>query len=106
LASKNALAKFVGYRDWNDLLLSNKPTPEAEKQAVQNEIPKGFLFIKKKLVIQVSSGVIGLALIFTLFIWLFSGDGNISKSDYTFELKDSVGTIPHNVTLLYDISAI
>lgn len=29
LASKNALAKFVGYRDWNDLLLSNKPNVEA-----------------------------------------------------------------------------
>ena len=96
----------MGYRDWNDLLLSNKPTVEAEKQAVQSDIPKGFLFIKKKLLIQVSSGVVGLVLIITLFIWLFSGDGNIRKSDYSFELKDSVGTIPHSVTLLYDISAI
>jgi hypothetical protein len=106
IASKNALAKFVGYRDWNDLLLSNKPTIEAQKQEAQKVNQKGFLFIKKKLLIQVLSGVIGLVLIILLFTLLFSDNGKIRKSDYSFELKDSVGTIPHNVTLLYDVSAI
>jgi len=101
-ASKNALAKFAGYRDWDDFLSRHKDAGTENNESIKHA-KKG-----NRTVIYIAAIVI---LITTGFI-LYKVANITSKSffprkaDFIFAVQDTAGTVPHSVKVIYDISHI
>lgn len=103
-ATKDALACFLGYQDWDDFKQKQKPVePLAEKKALGKK-QSWWLWVFG------AAGFAGLLLL----IWWHTDQNkpaaeedtlkNSPVYDYTFEAHDTVGLAPHTVTFTYDIS--
>lgn len=97
IASKDALAMFINYKDWNEFLLTNKPNTNVLDKIVK------FSFLKKYIYYAI---VIFMISLITIVAIIFNNSHKPVISDYTLNVEDSIGTVPHNVKVLYDISRI
>ncbi len=99
-ATKNAIAKYIGYKSWEDYLLKKHPSDSfyLKKQPTINSfILKHFWLLQFFIVILLSS----------FFIFFYpSIKFGLNKSKIVFQTNDQVGTAPHNASFFYDISKI
>ncbi len=98
LATKDALVKFLGYREWEDFISKKKnsitdDTFETKIKATGKSYNKYFI---------IASFILLILLIYYFNSQLRSKD---SSSDVTFEfnVQDSIGTVPFTVTVDYNL---
>ena len=94
-ASKNALAMFIGYKDWNEFLLANKPGSQEIITSTQIKKAK-----KKRPIFFIFSIIILVGIASTIVYQVKLA----SNKEFSFSVEDPIGTIPHNVMVLYDVS--
>lgn len=95
-ATKDALAKFLGYVDWDDYCTA--PLPDNENhEAVDFKVDK-IAGSQKKWII-----LIGAFFVLLLMIWFTSNKKEASTDDFAFHLKDSIGSVPFTAAVNYDI---
>jgi len=101
-ASKNALAKFAGYRDWDDFLSKHKDA-ENEKQDSFKPVKK-----RNRTIIYLAALVILLITGILLFrvVNMNGKSFSLRKTDFIFTVLDSAGIVPHSVKVIYDISQV
>jgi hypothetical protein len=99
-ASKNALAKFAGYRDWDDFLAKHKEAKTENPELITPEKKRNRTVISiSAIVILITSGL------FLYIVVSITGKSFLPrKSDFSFAFQDSAGTVPHSVKVIYDIS--
>ena len=98
-ATKNALAKFLGFESWkayvNDNTIDNNNPEKKEAPALK----RALLFL--------SLSVVALVLIFVFFSnSLFNANKTDKNFDFSFSVVDSIGSVPYTVSVNYDIREI
>lgn len=99
-ATKDALAKFIGYKDWLDFT-----TQFNEEILVKPKDEKSDFWRQKRSKIGLISVVV---LIATLFLTQWSGaitafDKKDQKSSFNFTINDTIASVPHTVSVKYNI---
>lgn len=96
-ATKDALAKFLNYKDWDDFI-QNPVEVKKQKTRFKNNLVKqkpGTTFDNLwKIVLALTVVSISLFLIIN----------NYNRSEYKFSVKNPTGIIPHTIEFDYDIS--
>lgn len=102
-ATKNALARHIGYANWKEL--ESKAYSESEKK--EPESKKSFKSIKKIRIQKWWLAVGVLVLLGVLGILFFKPNVNTpSASDISFKIENPVGVFPHTIKCVYDVSEI
>lgn len=96
IETKNALAKFLGYSNWNDYLISNGAKESTLNINYKKNKPKKFLHYL----------IYSLMFIVFCAILFFILSKNSDYSSIRFYSNDSIGESPLNVTFIYNISKI
>ncbi len=101
-ASKNALAKFAGYRDWDDFLSKHKEAGTKNPKSIK---PKKK---RNRTLISISAIVVLITTGFFIYrvVNITGKSFSPRKSDFIFAVQDSAGTVPHSVKVVYDISQV
>jgi hypothetical protein len=101
LATKNALASFLGYKDWSGFINHLNKEEPSRKQVRPKPI-----FILILLVIAISGGII----LYSLFSKPKKNNTRINvhevESRISFSCENPIGTAPHNTLFNYNISTI
>ena len=86
---------FIGYKDWNEFLLAYKPESQEIKTSPQTIEAK-----KKRSIFFIFSIIIFVGIVSTIVYQAKLA----SNKEFSFSIEDSIGTTPHNVKILYDVS--
>lgn len=102
-ATKNALAKFIGFRDWDDFVVNHpksetsQPVPNQVLDKRKQRLNKGFFILS--------------VLLLSVLLLVFFGNRFLRQTpprhpSFSFSLMDSAGTVPFTVSARYDFSAV
>lgn len=99
IATKNALAIYTGYRDWNHFLEENA---EKEKVHVSGNQQKS---VVQRYFLLLLVSIVAVLIIFFVFFYP-SVELELNKSRVVFYSNDMKGTAPHKASFFYDVSKI
>ena len=107
--TKNALAKFLGYADWDTFKIEN-PIPPDEPEGVPNQQVSSERFLsaranpKRKRVIYLIIICIAIATMVGLVVLNRKSGSTSGSTAIKFEAVNAFGTVPHTVKFIYDLS--
>jgi hypothetical protein len=102
LATKEALAKYIGYKSWNDF----KSEIGNENESL-NKNPNNFRRIQRSSILKLKYFPYYLGFGFIIIVVVFlalEAKRNTGLGAYVFEVQNPVGKAPHTATFTYDIS--
>jgi len=106
VATKNALTKYLGYKNWEDFI-QNKPQddqPSENKKTAPKKRLTASKPVQKYVLIATSLLVV---LLITSFLFFYpSLELELNKSKVVLQSNDIQGTPPHKASFFYDVSKI
>lgn len=106
-ATKDALSRFLDFKDWTDFVNDTK-TKEKEKKEAEAEV--SIILKKKRSLRRKVIPVIISVFLMSMVIWFWSDSKLVhkkgAKEDFKVVLADSAGIAPFTVPIKYDVSQI